>query len=212
MLEQNNAVETTTTTTTTTIPTTTLPNGYEQQHFVLSEFGRRQTKERLNTHESGQSQSDPERRTLPRAPYTLGEAHGEEELEKKASARHHQSSKKSSTKNTNVLLRAGSASTRKTSMSGKAAGPRTKAKTKSQAPLMKTKTSAWWRWVGEAFRRVCANDVARVLPTKNWRDDQALKIPPIGNRNGMMLEARFVERRRYERTTTKERRRTKRNG
>jgi len=190
MLEQNNAVETTTTTTT-TIPTTTLPKGYEQQHFVLSEFGRRQTKERLNTHESGQSQSDPERRTLPRAPYTLGEAHGEEELEKKASARHHQSSKKSSTKNTNVLLRAGSASTRKTSMSGKAAGPRTKAKTKSQAPLMKTKTSAWWRWVGEAFRRVCANDVARVLPTKNWRDDQALKIPPIGNRNGMMLEARL---------------------
>ena len=67
MLEQNNAVETTTTTTT-TIPTTTLPKGYEQQHFVLSEFGRRQTKERLNTHESGQSQSDPERRTLPRAP------------------------------------------------------------------------------------------------------------------------------------------------
>ena len=147
LLEQNNAVETTTTTTT-TIPTTTLPKGYEQQHFVLSEFGRCQTKERLNTHESGQSQSDPERRTL-RAPISLKA--WQEELEKKASARHHQSSKKSSTKNTNVLLRAGSASARKTSMSGKAAGPRTKAKTKSQAPLMKTKTSAWWRWVGRRF-------------------------------------------------------------
>ena len=53
--------------------------------------------------------------------------------------------------------------------------------------LTKTKTSSWWRWAEEVFRRVGANDVARVLPTKNWRDDQALKIPPIGNRNGMMI-------------------------
>ena len=53
--------------------------------------------------------------------------------------------------------------------------------------LTKTKTSSWWRWAEEVFRRVGANDVARVLPTKNWRDDQALKIPPIGNRSGMMI-------------------------
>ena len=62
LLEQNNAVETTT--------TTTLPKGYEQQHFVLSEFRRCQTKERLNTHETAKAKATLNDDAAA-APYTL---------------------------------------------------------------------------------------------------------------------------------------------
>ena len=139
---------------------------------------------------------------LQRAPYTLAEAHGVDEMEKKASARSSQPSSSFPAKKKS----GGSFKSKKKSfgsfgnLAGAAGGGKSfqggggKKKSalkqhKGGAPTMltKTKTSSWWRWAEEVFRRVGANDVARVLPTKNWRDDQALKIPPIGNRNGMMI-------------------------
>ena len=137
---------------------------------------------------------------LQRAPYTLAEAHGVDEMEKKASARSSQpsssfpakkksgSSFKSKKKSFGSFGNlAGAAGGGKSFQGGKKKSALKQHKGGAPTMLTKTKTSSWWRWAEEVFRRVGANDVARVLPTKNWRDDQALKIPPIGNRNGMMI-------------------------
>jgi hypothetical protein len=65
-------------------------------------------------------------------------------------------------------------------------GKRNSGAIKHTLQLPMKKTSSWWRWSEEVFRRLRANDVARILPTKNWRDDAALKIPPIGAKTVIM--------------------------
>ena len=198
-----------------------LPRGLEQQQ-VLSEYAPIGVF--LNTSSSSfpfgggggsggygsSAATNGEGRSLKRAPYTLLEAHAVDELEKKASARSQPSSvfSKNSKKKkagygskSNLALANGGGVNGKSFQGGI---KKSKKAHKGAAPTMltKTKTSSWWRWAEEVFRRVGANDVARVLPTKNWRDDPALKIPPIGNKNRMMtLDDGNDEEERARRTT-----------